>query len=328
MSVKVYIYGLCNVFYDAYYIQGINELYENYEFNVSKFPDLEQGTFAFIVENNNQSKRIIVDSRDSSQIDVNALEWCNIYGKINYNEDTVPHDIQNKILAIGPSFGVKIWNLGLTFFYMISNLIKFRKRIQNRRDFIANYWRQYKRFRLNKYNSGLSSTNEVFFMNSIWKQEAKTNNYRSLFIKACRKNDAVYFEGGFAARKDGNNLGFDELVCSKRISLKRYIQKTKQSAFVFNTPAVLSCHGWKLAEFSALGKAIITTAHYNKLPADLINDKHVIYALTQNEIERAVEKLIVDTNYKRNLELEVKKYFDDYLAPKKVIERLADNIQK
>ncbi|MNX37085.1 hypothetical protein D3C86_673880 [compost metagenome] len=326
MKTKIYIYGLCNVFYDGYYIQGLKEVYNDFEFNVSKFPRFNDGTFAVILENDISSKKIIIDSKDSNQIDEAQLDWCDVYGKVNYNSGNLPIQNQKKIVAIGPSFGIKIWNLFETLYYLAINYIRFKDVISNKREFVANYWRQYKRLRLKKYKTSQSSTNDVFFINSIWKQEAETNNNRALFIESCKNNSNIHFEGGFASRNDGDNLGFDDLIYSEKIPFKVYLKKIKNSAFVFNTPAVLSCHGWKLAEFLALGKGIISTSHYNKLPADLLNNEHLIYADNRDDIANAIRKMLSDINFKRKLEFESRKYFDEYLAPKKVITRLIQNI--
>lgn len=72
---KVFIYGLCNVFYDSYYIHGIKQIFPKIEFNTSKFPSFHQGTFAFVISEGNQEKRIVIDSRDSDQIDMDAFYW-------------------------------------------------------------------------------------------------------------------------------------------------------------------------------------------------------------------------------------------------------------
>lgn len=325
MKSKVYVYGLCNVFYDAYYILGLKEVYGDFEFNISKFPSFKQGTFAVLIEGTDTKKKIIIDSRDSNEIDAVCLEWCDTYGKINYNEEKIFGSNQDKIIALGPSFGVKIWNLFSTLFYLFLNFYRFISTISNKRDFIANYWRQYKRFRLNVYTPCVSSKNEVFFISSIWKREAETNKNRALFIEECKSNSSVVFEGGFAARFNGDNLGYDDLVFSKKIYLGVYIEKVKKSAIVFNTPAVLSCHGWKLAEFLALGKAIITTSHINKLPENLLNYEHVIYANDIKGIKIAVEELISNMNLRCKLESNSRKYFDEYLAPKKVIQKMINN---
>ncbi|CAA9202826.1 glycosyltransferase [Flavobacterium collinsii] len=324
MKTKVYVYGLCDVFYDGYYIQGIKELYKEFEFNIAKFPKFNQGTFAFIVEKENYSKKIIIDSKDSNQIHLAELEWCDVYGKVNCNEYHLPIESSRKIMAIGPSFGVRIWSLLKTLYYLFLNFIRFKNSITNKREFVANYWRQYKRLQLKSYHLTQSSKNEVFFLNSIWKKESETNKNRALFIETCKNSPLLRFEGGFVARSNGDNLGLDDLVYSKTIPLRLYIKKSKRSAFVFNTPAVLSCHGWKLAEFLALGKAIITTSHRNKLPEVLVNEKHLMYVENQSEINQAIEKLTTDVSFKRKLEVESRNYFDTYLTPCKVISRLIE----
>lgn len=326
MKNTVYIYGLCDVHYDGYYIQGIKKVYGNYRFNISRFPKLRQGNFAFIIENEFYSRRIVIDSTDKTDIDKGLLEWCDIYGKINYNESNLPSTGIEKIIPIGPSFGVKIWNLWQTSFHMIFNFFRFRKAIINKREFFANYWRQYKRFSLKDYKPLKSSNDQVFQMNSIWKEEKKTNSYRALFIEICREFKEITFEGGFAARVNGDNLGYDSFVYSEKIPLKTYLKKIKNSMVVFNTPAVLSCHGWKLAEFLALGKAIISTNHYNVLPAALKDNEHLMYAEDSKSIKDAIQKLITDPEFKIKLELKARDYFDEHLAPQSVIEKLGKKI--
>lgn len=328
MKSKVYIYGLCNVFYDGYYILGIKEVFGNFEFNISKFPNLKQGTFAVIIENDNGSKKIIIDSTDSNTADKLGIEWCDVYGKVNYKEEFLTKTEAEKIVEIGPSFGIKIWNGFTSARYLALNFLRFKSKVTDKREFVANYWRQYRRFRLKEYLPATSSKNVVFFISSIWKNEILTNKNRALFIECCKSNKDIHFEGGFAARTDGNNLSFDHLVFSKKVSLKIYIQKTKKSAITYNTPAVLSCHGWKLGEFLALGKAIISTPHFNKLPAELIDNKHLIYANGEQEITSAIKKIVADDELKSKLEFNSRMYFDNYLAPKKVIERLINKISK
>ncbi|MBK0370728.1 hypothetical protein [Flavobacterium agrisoli] len=326
MKTKVYIYGLCNVFYDAFYIQGLKGIYGNLEFNISKFTSFNYGTFACIIENGNETKKIIIDSKDSNKIDEKELKWCDIYGKINNNENNLLQENSFKIISIGPSFGIKIWNLFETFYHLSTNFIRFSNSIVNKREFIANYWRQYKRLRLNEYTFTNSSQYAVFFINSIWKNEGKTNNNRASFIKVCREFLDLDFEGGFAARSNGDNLGFEDFVYSKKISLKKYIKKIKQSAFVFNTPAVLDCHGWKLGEFLAMGKAIISTPLYNQMPAVLINRKHLLIVENEKEIKNSIILLLNDLDFKKKMEIANRLYFDEFLAPKKVLSRLIERV--
>lgn len=319
---KVYVYGLCNVFYDSYYIQGLKEVFSTVEFNVSKFPEFRQGTFACIVSEKGKETNIVVDSRDSNEIDILSLDWCDKYGKVNYNLDEIPLEKRDKIIAIGPSFGIKIWSLPETIYFALSHFYKFRKNIKNKREFIANYWRQYKRCKLNEYLPKNSDRREVFFISSIWKNEKKTNDFRASFIIACKKNESVSFEGGFAPRNDGDNLGYNNLLYPKPVSLKEYLAKIKKSIFVFNTPAVLSCHGWKLAEFLAMGKAIISTPHCNTMPELLLDNIHLLYASNSTEIEEKIKILVENSSLKKSLEFNSREYFKQNLVPKVAINRL------
>lgn len=318
---KVYIYGLCNVYYDSFYIQGLSETFSDIEFNISKFPNFVQGTFAVILVQNGFETKIIIDSRDTNKIDSLTLNWCDKYGKVNYNYATLPLDSSNKIVALGPSFGIKIWSFSKTLYFAISNLIKYKSKISNIREFVANYWRQYKRMPLRLYYPKESSHSNVFFISSIWKDEKETNNFRALFIESCSKNKKIKFSGGFAPRNDGNNLGLDSLVYYNKTVLKKYLLRIQNSAFAFNTPAVLSCHGWKLAEFLALGKAIISTPHKNLMPALLKDDVHLLYVSDADDIEMKIEILLSDSDLKSKLEKNSRAYFEEYLAPVVVINK-------
>ncbi len=68
---------------------------------------------------------------------------------------------------------------------------------------------------------------------------------------------------------------FVDFTMASRIPFTEYMTKLKSSLVIFNTPAVFGCHGWKLAEFRALGKAIISTPLTRELPSPLEHGTHV-----------------------------------------------------
>ncbi|CAM3113988.1 glycosyltransferase family protein [Flavobacterium frigoris] len=318
----VYVYALCDVYYDSFYLKGLKEVYSFYTFNVDKFPKFRQGVFAVLIEEGDLNIKLIIDSTDSNVISSEELMWCDVYGKVNYNSCSIPEEYSHKIKPIGPSFAIKIWSLPFGIFMFLINFVKFHESISNKREFLANYWRQNNRLPLEAYQSSTSVDNYVFFAGSIWKNERMTNLARSKFIEACKKNSTIVFEGGFTPRNDGDNLYFDNLVVSKRYSLKQYLKNSKRSTIVFNTPAVLSCHGWKLGEFLALGKVIVTTKHINILPADLENNVEVVYVNDIDLIENDVKAILQNKQLRVNLGKNARTYFETYLAPKSVIKKL------
>jgi len=325
---KVYIFGLFNAFYDSFYVKGIQDLFGKNKiiYNISKFPKFRQNTFAVIFQYDNENEvKVVIDSRDTTEIWKDELVWCDVYGKINYNPNDIPIDLGSKIIPIGPSFGIKFWNLYQSLYLGMKHTFNFKNVLSNKRDYLANYWRQYKRLRMEDYYSKETVLdNYIFFISSIWKNELQTNTNRYNYIKACKENSRIIFEGGFAPRKDGNNLGFDIFLTSNRFDLKSYFSKTKKSEFVFNTPAVLSCHGWKLAEFLAMGKVIISTNHKNILPSPLDNDIHIVY-VDENSFEDylcKINRLIDDSEKRVKLETNAFKYFKEHLEPTVVITKL------
>ena len=101
----------------------------------------------------------------------------------------------------------------------------------------------------------------------------------------------------------------------------------RKSAVVFNTPAVQNCHGWKLAEYLAVGKTIITTSFENILPQPLIHREHIHYVSPEKEeMKEALEEIMNDLAYRRKLETQSREYFQSYLMPLVVVEKLLQHI--
>ncbi len=325
--MKVIIYSLVDVFYYSFYIEGFYGLYgkKNVISSCKEFPNFPERTFAAIVKGDKTCK-IAIDAFDTSKINTRLLEWADVYGKVNKNEENLPQNDQGKILAIGPSFGIKIWSPLETVKYSFINWFISRKRAKLRRDFFASYWRQHKRVNINKYNT-LSNNrdNFIFFISSLWEKEKKTNSDRFLFMGACKELPSVQFEGGFAPRDDIKKMGYEKVV-SERINLQEYINKISDSFVVFNTPAVQNCHGWKLGEYLALGKAIISTQPANLLPEPLIHGEHLHYVLeNKEEMKMAITKILKEPEYRKKLEENARDYYSNNLAPEIVVKKLIEN---
>lgn len=327
--MKVLIYAPVDVFYYSFYIEGFYRLYgrKNVRFSTSEFPAFSSRILAAIVKQDEIEKRIVIDALDTATIFKKPLEWCEVYGKVNYDRKNIPDNYQNQIISIGPSFGIQIWSLVDTLKFALINYLKSKNRIYLKRYYFTSYWRQFKRLPLRDYEGILySRKNFIFFISSLWKNEDKTNKKRANFIMACKELNEINFEGGFAPRSDKDDLGYIELI-DKRIPPKEYLKKIKESVLVFNTPAVQNCHGWKLPEFLVLGKAIISTAHINEMAVSLDHGIHLHYVSDSKEdIKKAILKILKEPEYQKSLEQKSKEYFYNNLAPQIVVKRLIDHL--
>ncbi|KAA6322551.1 hypothetical protein EZS27_027919 [termite gut metagenome] len=119
-----------------------------------------------------------------------------------------------------------------------------------------------------------SRDNYIFFISTLWNHDncvTNTNKLRYIFISKARTLKNIIFEGGFKASMNNPEYEkYKDVIFTKRYSVADYVKKTKQSCCVFNTPSVHYCHGWKLVEFLAMGKAIISNAFFNDLPQNLL----------------------------------------------------------
>ena len=325
--MRVIIYAAVDVFYYSFYIEGFYNLLgrRNVKFRSSPFPNFPERTFAALVKSETGERKIIIDAFDSTRINKEMLEWSDVYGKVNYKKDQIPDEEISKVVPLGPSFGIKIWNLPQLLYHAVFNYRNARDRIAMQENFFKNYWRQYKRLPIKEYDTQSEiDENYIYFMSSLWEKEQTVNKSRAKFIKACKNIHGIIFEGGFAPRSDDKDLGYERFI-SPRMKLAEYLKKIKRSVLVFNTPAVEGCHGWKLGEYLAMGKAIISTEIFNELPVDLIPGKH-LYILKKNEyIEDAILKIRGNSVLRNSLEKNARNYYERNLTPVAVINCLLEH---
>lgn len=125
----------CKFVYASMYLQGLNEYFGHgsVRFGIIPFRKLEQksGTWdfdhymAFHLAPNDI--RFIIDYGDKRGLNSSALNWCDIYAKVNLNEleiSNITDAVRKKIVHIGPSFGVNNHSLFSLYSSFMLNRIK------------------------------------------------------------------------------------------------------------------------------------------------------------------------------------------------------------
>jgi glycosyltransferase involved in cell wall biosynthesis len=320
----VVVYPGFNAYYYSFYLEGILEAFAGrVRFSAKGFPAFASNKLAFRVVRAGTEARVLVDATDRSRLDSEALAWSDIYGKVNRRSADVPSEAASKVLAIGPSFPFRVWSPARSWQFAFRSYLQARRGLESVREHFANWRRQY-RYALppSEFRPAPSADRFVFSSNSLWKDDMETNHQRAAFFEACRSIEGLEFEGGFNPRSRGEVPGFEKYSTSRRYPISEYIQKTRRSAVVFNTPAVFECHGFKLGEYLALGKAIISTPLKRELPAPLVHGEHVHFVDSPDAMPAAIRRILDDRRYRGALESGARAYFDQYLRPRPVIERL------
>ncbi|WP_294319034.1 hypothetical protein [uncultured Chryseobacterium sp.] len=110
-----------------------------------------------------------------------------------------------------------------------------------------------------------------------------------------------------------------------KIKLEQYIKKEKELYIVFNGPSVEKCHGWKLAEYLSLGKAIISTRLHNDLPFPLIHGHHIHYVNDNyDSIKEGIKLVLENPKYVDKLQKGAIEYWDLYVNPTNIVKRIVE----
>jgi glycosyltransferase involved in cell wall biosynthesis len=327
MNTRIIIDPACNFYYSSFFIKGLIEIYgRNVSFRSAPFEDLRYFShthlLSLIVIEKNQQKKIIIDFSDAPDIDLKFLEWCDIYGKINYQESIVAGN--KKITTAAPNYAVKIWNKPMAGFMGLLNYVKSYNRTIPFHPFISKYLMTAKRVS-NFNDTGIPvQQGYVFFLSTWWETQHLTNSYRASFIRACRSIPSVRFEGGLIPENlKTSSPEYDDVFIRTNMPYNQYIEKTKKSMVVFNTPAYHLCHGWKLAEFLAMGKAIISTPLINGLPSPLTHGENIYFVSEETgSIKQAIIELTGNNDLRNKLEKGALAYYNEFIEPQSAIKRI------
>ncbi len=315
--------------YYSFYLEGLRRSLpaSRLRLDLTPFPpDLGSHGLALEVEGSPHApaRRIFISASDGPKLNPVALAWCDVYAKVNLDGANLPAVARGKCLAIGPSFPVRVWGPAVAWTKALSSFVAARGRVPNAKEHFANYRRQY-RYRLPEiaFSPAVSDPRYVFFAATLWSREAETNRLRAAFLQAAKSLPGLEVEGGFAPRRSGEVPGFETSTAPRRFTMREYLEKTRRSAVAFHTPAVSGCHGWKLGEFLALGKAIVATRLSRDLPAPLEHGEHLHLAgESQEAIAEGIARISRDAAYRGKLETNARRYYLEHLRPERVVARV------
>lgn len=342
---KIIIDPRCKMNYASYYLKGIFEIFDKVHFSSRLFADsLFQNREDYkrgmccIIYNYGQRRNIYIDFGDAQAISLKHYEWADVYAKINLSKEDNNHF--PKTLPIGPSFGINILTIYLVL-RIFCNILITRHLPVSIKEYINDFGYLFvRRRKYEKYLGSKSETDYVFAISTLWpyKNEMDSaNDFRGKFICCCKKIFSV-FEGGFFYVKSAENSitgykkylsEYKNFIFKKRISPTTYLKKTKKSTLVFNTPAVAGCLGWKLGEYLAMGKAIISLPlknmmpiQYNTIPIPI--PIPILFIENISDLEKTIIQLKNDDDLRKELELKSIHYFNNFLTPRRVIERILE----
>jgi hypothetical protein len=326
--MKVVIDPVDDILYMSFYVYGLQKVLGSGNVKFSSAPFSSLSTVArhtkstrFIIEKDGKERKYVIHCDDTYQIHEELYNWCDVYGCVNTNFAKTPEAFHKRLVSLCPSFGMRCWNWPQTLFHAFANLPKDGTSM---RKFLGKHKRLLDRPVYSDYVSKASVDDDyVFFLSTLWysdewnKNDEGVNARRANFVRACKGLDNVYFEGGLVSQgkeRSSEDL-FADCLCGG-IPMKEWMEKTKRSLLVFNTPAFWDCHGWKLGEYLAMGKCIVSTELSNDLPEPLEHGKNIHFVENSQESMRdAVDYIVSHPEYRKKLEQGARAYWETYGTP-------------
>ena len=333
--------------YAAYYLYGIKSLLKSPAVRFRCIEGLKIETdvdtrigFAMEITTTRGMKRIYIDYGDWNEIEEKYYNWADVYAKINVRPEDA---FREKLIVIGPSFGIRLWNPIKCMLVGLQNYMHINRTCGTgfKRDFkhyIVDYGFMFLRRRSYKRYYRFTENEEpgyLFSFNTLWYGKFAHESINKLRGEFMREGMRLMprFEGGFFYNNKAGVVkefpkyveylqDYSDLISMKRISMWQYDKRNRKSWFVFNTPTVGGCHGWKLAEFLCEGKAIISSHLLNLMPGKFENGVHYLEANTKEEMANAIVKLRDNEDLVQMLKHNAYKYFSENLTPEVVMKRI------
>ena len=342
--MNVIIDPVDDILYMSFYVYGLTKLFgsNNICFSPEPFALLStksrhSKSTRFIIKKDGSERKYVIHCDDTYSIHEELYNWCDVYGCVNANYAKTPKKYHQKLVSLCPSFAIRCWNLPQTIYHALCNRPNDGT---SARKFFGKHKRLLQRPKYSDYSSPdsqfpilNSQYAYVFFLSTLWysdewnKNDEGVNLRRAHFIKACKELDGVLFEGGLVSQgkeRSSEDL-FADCLCDS-VSMNDWLKKTKHSSLVFNTPAFWDCHGWKLGEYLAMGKCIVSTSLSNNLPTPLEHGKNIHYVEnSQESIQAAIKYIVSHPDYRKQLEQGAKSYWDQYGTPEASLRILFQN---
>jgi hypothetical protein len=319
---RIYVHRSFNPWYYSFYLEGM--LRNGYEIS---FADLLGGSLANFVKGRNdfflyetkmghKSKRVLIGAEDFSHSNESYLGLADVYAKVNLSRDDME---KNGTVPIGPSFGVSMMRRPKLVMRMLMEKVSplHEMRQSMRRPYFSDY-------ELAAIETGVAS--KLFYLNYPWKKHAGVTELRRQIISGLAELGAlgiIDFEGGFSKRKLGYHAGLRNLSAAQIYSPRAYIKALVKGKMSVNTPAVHGCLGWKLGEYFALGRAIISLPFSNEMPEQLVHGSQIHFVENVSDLMEQLPVLVRKESYLSQLQLSAIQYYQYWLEPSAVIKRLS-----
>ena len=310
-------------------------------------PHLRGSVFAHCSVIVNGVCHVYFDMHDSWEINESALHRHHLYFKRSF----YPQRFRSR-----PDLLAKLRPYGMNYEVLADGLDRFALR----RSALSSGWREFVRsavracgwaslLRFDPAVSKLeadvpeSSVNGILFMARAWDPSADAdldpelepgdidseraldrdaiNDMRAECIRALRRAFGTHFVGGLAPTRYATQKYPDVVLPAGMNRKSHYLGLLRRSAIGIATAGLQGSLGWKIGEYVAFSRAIVSERIDVALPGVFEAGRNYLPFSTPQECVERVHKLFVDVQARNAMMLANRTYYLDYLHPQRVAAR-------
>lgn len=292
-------------FYSSYYVLG---LFQTGRLKYKPAREFEKfknrGYVIFKID----GKLGIIDNHDPVGVNDELYQASELYFATNKLLNHASYD-QEKVRPIFPHYPVNIIPIYLKLFGL-DLFLKLKPK-----DFARELYVLKSRPKFKEVEANYSFDNYVFFSGSTWKKEPWANQIRADFIRACKADARIEFEGGFIPRADGNNFGYEEELNKVKYPPKRFSELSAKSLISLNNPAVLGAVSWRLAEYWENSSFVVSFPFAIDLPITPKHGEQIHYITDSNQYAEVINMIFENPDYHQKIALGGYEFFRQHCTP-------------
>lgn len=284
----------------------------------------------------NDEITVCYDTHDWNWIDEEILREADFYFKRSYDANYVSHlREQDKVFPLGLNYQVSSserdsFRIARAILYSGKDRIKAAAKGLRIDRLMGNRGETEQLKNLASYPD-FTLEPKILFMARAWnpnlvpdtnqKENIEAlNQTRAGCVRALRKEFGNRFFGGLAHENYATEHFKDCLLPDGNLSGKRkYVEILKQFPICVTTAGLNNSNGWKLGEYVAFAKAIVTEPLFFQVPGDFAKEKHYLEFTTPDRLVDAAQRLFEDKNLRFEMMMNNYRYYQSYIKPDSLI---------
>lgn len=160
---------------------------------------------------------------------------------------------------------------------------------------------------------------KILFLARLWEGNVELNDMRINIIRTLKQKYPNNFIGGLQDSPLVKKMCPDLRVSRVYAFRNKYLKRMHNADICIASAGLHKSIGWKMGEYVASGKAIVSEKLYYEVPGDFKEGVNYLEYNTVDECIAAVDRLMTDSDLLNWISQNNQTYYNEYLKPAKLV---------